>query len=164
MLIFIYKKPPYLITCDCMKKGQFSFDFIFALIIMLLLTSSLAFFANEFNESQQKVALKMQIERLSPDIAAITAYQEFLNSTTDYYEYFYTLPFVKVKNELGHSNFYIESSADTIKIRLDETHVPEFIESGEPIESEFKCAFIDSSSIDSLKSSGDLLAFAGGTP
>jgi len=124
------------------KKGQFSFDVILAIAIFLLIANLLIWFSGDFDEAQQKLAVKIQAEQIATDTGTILGYKEYLSSITDTFSYDYNISYIRLKNAVGYTDCEIKTNASGLTLTFDETH-SRLIESGNPIISTFKSTQLD---------------------
>jgi hypothetical protein len=106
-----------------MKKGQFSFDLIFAIVIFMLMAASLAYFSNDSRLSQQKLLAKTQTARIAVDTGSIAAYSAMMDTLSDSYSYSYFIPHVLVAGA-GATGCEIRTGNNGIEVIFDARHAP----------------------------------------
>lgn len=129
------------------RRGQFSLDFIFAIVMILLLSGTIIFLSDEFSAAQGKVLARIQLEGNASAIGSLVAYNGFLNSVVNTYSFEYVIPQLIIPGNPGKANFTVSDSlgGDKLDVSLGSANAPQLLAVGETITASFNNKYANKS-------------------
>ena len=110
-----------------MRKGQISFDFMLALIIITVFTQTLIGLSSQFKETQDIITIRAQEKQIAIDLARIINYNKTLDpaATTSMN---YKIPYIYVGGYGVPVGCDIDVGSSEITVTVDSSHYPELAE------------------------------------